>query len=59
MVTDSCPFRTADDANVLDRQNSKEQILVCAVVPVLVVHDADGQVAPVGRAAGKKETCRG
>lgn len=36
MITNGCPFRTADNANVLDGQNGEEQIFVCPVIPVLV-----------------------
>ncbi len=36
MVADGGPFGAADDADVLDRQDGEEQVLVGAVVPVLV-----------------------
>ena len=32
------PFRAADDANVLDGQDGKEEVLIGSVIPVLV-HD--------------------
>lgn len=38
MVTNGGPFRATDDADVFDGQNGKEQVLVCAIVPILVVH---------------------
>lgn len=31
------PFRTANDANVLDRKNGKEQILISSIIPIPVV----------------------
>lgn len=36
MTTDSSPFCSADDTNVLNGKNCKEQVLVGAVVPVLI-----------------------
>jgi hypothetical protein len=36
MTTDGGPFCSADDANVLDGKNCKEQVLVGAVVPILI-----------------------
>jgi hypothetical protein len=42
VIANGGPFRAAYDTNVLDRQYSKEQVFVCSVVPILVVHD-DGQ----------------
>lgn len=37
-VTNGDPFRAADDANVLHRQDGEEQVLVGAIVPVLAIH---------------------
>ena len=37
VVAYSTPFRTTDDANVLDGQNCKEQIFIGAIVPIPVV----------------------
>lgn len=31
------PFRTANDADVLDGKNCKEQILICSIIPIPVV----------------------
>jgi len=39
VVTNCHPFRAADDTNVLDRQDGKEQVFVGTVIPILVVHD--------------------
>lgn len=36
MVADGRPFRAADDANGLDRQDREEEVPVGAVIPVLV-----------------------
>jgi len=36
VVANGGPFRAADDANVLDREDGKEQVLVGPVIPVLV-----------------------
>lgn len=38
MIANGGPFRAADDANVLYRENGKEQVLIGAVIPILVVH---------------------
>jgi hypothetical protein len=38
MITNSSPFSAADDANVLYRKNSKEQVFISAIIPVLVIH---------------------
>ena len=38
MITNSSPFCAADDANVLYRENSKEQVLISAIIPILVIH---------------------
>lgn len=39
MVADGSPFAATDNANVFDRKNSKEQIFVRPIIPVLVIHD--------------------
>jgi hypothetical protein len=36
MIANCRPFCTADDANVLHGQDSKEEVFVCSVIPVLV-----------------------
>ena len=36
MIADGGPFSSADDANLLDTQNGKEQVFICAVSPILV-----------------------
>lgn len=36
VVADGGPFRAADDADSLDREDGEEEVLVGAVVPVLV-----------------------
>lgn len=41
MSSNGGPFSTADDANVLNGQDSKEQILISPVIPILVVHAGD------------------
>lgn len=40
VVTDSGPFPSTDDTNVLDRKYSKEEIFVGSVTPILVHLDA-------------------
>lgn len=42
------PFRPADDANVLDRQDGEEEVLVGPVIPVLIHR---GQKRAVARPA--------
>lgn len=36
MISYSCPFRTTYDANVFNRENGEEKVLVSPIVPVLV-----------------------
>lgn len=36
MVANRDPFCAADDANILDRQDGEEEVLIGPVVPVLV-----------------------
>jgi hypothetical protein len=43
VVSDCRPFRAADDANVLDRQNGEEEVLVGPVVPILVHRNGDNR----------------
>jgi hypothetical protein len=44
MVTNSGPFRTAYDADVLYRENSKEQVFVCPIIPVFIIHTGQQQL---------------
>jgi len=38
MVTNGGPFWAAYDANVLDRENSKEQVFVSSIIPIFTIH---------------------
>lgn len=48
MVTNGGPFCTADDANVFNRENGEEEILVGPVIPILI-HDAESHRTQWGR----------
>jgi hypothetical protein len=36
VIANCCPFSSTYDSNVLDGQNSKEEVLIGPIVPVLV-----------------------
>lgn len=38
VVANHGPFRAANNTDILDRQNSKEQVPVGTIIPILVIH---------------------
>ena len=50
VVANRSPFGPADDANVLDREDGEEQVLVGAIIPILVqiCHDVPDGVSGAG-----------
>lgn len=46
MVAYGCPLSTADDADVFDGQDGKEEVLVGPVIPILI--HIDGNICLLG-----------
>ncbi len=42
VVANHGPFRTTNNADILDRQNSEEEVPVGTIIPILVIHGRRG-----------------